>query len=200
MSIYFSVRLCIPAEWHNDRDQFLYPNDNWKQDKEFQGDCLTFTLFHGQNRISSKEGENHWIPFTEEEVDAPTLFSSHFMTDFIRGDIKPTSPPQKINLFMVVIAEPKEVYGSLFHFSNRAKAVFDAGRQLWKYYFRQPNADANASLYDIREYFQGRNNKGKMNNKSTDKTYNMLITQLREALSLLAKQIEPKVYEYGFLL
>ena len=101
---------------------------------------------------------------------------------------------------MVVIAEPKEVYGSLFHFSNRAKAVFDAGRQLWKYYFRQPNADANASLYDIREYFQGRNNKGKMNNKSTDKTYNMLITQLREALSLLAKQIEPKVYEYGFLL
>lgn len=200
LSIYFSVRLCIPAEWHNDRDQFLYPNDNWKEDKEFQGDCLTFTLFHGQNRISGKEGENHWIPFTEKEVDAPTLFSSHFMTDFIRGDIKPTSPPQKINLFMVVIAEPKEVYGSLFRFSNRAKAVFDAGRQLWKYYFRQPNADANASLYDIREYFQGRNNKGKMNNKSTDKTYNMLITQLREALSLLAKQIEPKVYEYGFLL
>ena len=51
--IYFSVRHAIEASWLNDRDQFLYPNDKWQDDGEFQNDCLAFTLFHGQNRISS---------------------------------------------------------------------------------------------------------------------------------------------------
>ena len=77
-SIYFSVRHCIEATWLNDRDQFLYPNDNWKKDKEFHNDCLAFALFHGQNRISSSEGTNHWIPFTESEVDAKEKFASNF--------------------------------------------------------------------------------------------------------------------------
>jgi len=200
--VYLSVRHCIEATWLNDRDQFLYPDDGWKTDKLFQNDCLTFTLFHGQNRISSKEGVNHWIPFTEQEVNAPTLFSSHFMTDFIKGKIKPTPPPQTINLFtsIHIVSEPEAVYQVPLQFSEKAKAVFEAGRQLWVYYFTQPNADANASLYDIREHFQGRNANGKMNNKSEDKTYNQLIGNLRETLNRLAKQIEPKVYEYRFLL
>lgn len=50
---YFSVRHAIEASWLNDRDQFLYPNDKWQDDGEFQNDCLAFALFHGQNRISS---------------------------------------------------------------------------------------------------------------------------------------------------
>jgi hypothetical protein len=29
--VYFAVRKCIEANWLNDRDQFLYPNDNWKK-------------------------------------------------------------------------------------------------------------------------------------------------------------------------
>jgi len=54
-------------------------------------------------------------------------------------------------------------------------------------------------LYDIREYFQGRNDKGKMNSKSADETYNWLIGNLRLSLKALAKKIEPKVFAYGFL-
>ena len=201
-SLFFAVRWVINATWKNDRKQFEIPDDGWETDKLFQNDCLTFTLFHGQNRISSKDGINHWIPFTEQEVNAPTLFSSHFMTDFIKGKIKPTPPPQTINLFTSVymVSEPEAEYQVPLHFSEKAKAVFEAGRQLWMYYFTQPNADANASLYDIREHFQGRNANGKMNNKSEDKTYNQLIGNLRETLNRLAKQIEPKVYEYRFLL
>jgi hypothetical protein len=57
----------------------------------------------------------------------------------------------------------------------------------------------NASLYDIREYFQGRNEAGKMNNKSTNEEYSKLIAKLRDKLKLLAVKIQPKVYEYGFL-
>ena len=70
--------------------------------------------------------------------------------------------------------------------------------ELWKYYHSQKNANADASLYDIRLYFQGEK-AGKMNPSSDDETYNTLIADLRGKLKLLAKQIEPKVYEYGFL-
>ncbi|MDR0561454.1 MAG: hypothetical protein LBG73_02050, partial [Spirochaetaceae bacterium] len=57
----------------------------------------------------------------------------------------------------------------------------------------------NASFYDIREFFQGRNEKGKMNAKSADERYAALIKALRDVLKVLAEKIEPKVYEYGFL-
>jgi hypothetical protein len=195
-SIYLSVRHCIKATWLNDRDQFLHPKKTWQKDKEFQNDCLTFALFHSQNKISTKnEKINHWIPFTEHEVNAQAKFESHFMTDFIKGKIKPDEPES--NLF--VMSEPKPHYEIPLRFSEKATAVFDAGRELWKYYHSQKDVNVNASLYDIREYFQGRNEKGKMNNKSEDSKYMVLIASLRDSLKILAQKIEPKVYEYGFL-
>jgi very-short-patch-repair endonuclease len=84
-------------------------------------------------------------------------------------------------------------------FSEEAKDVFEAGLALWKYYHKQPHRNVNASLYDIREHFQGRNEKGTMNNKSNDETYNTFNDQLRITLKTLAMKIEQKVYEYGFL-
>jgi hypothetical protein len=193
-SVYFAVRHCIEATWLNDRDQFLFPNDGWESDKEFQNDCLAFTLF--SNNIQSKFGTNHWIPFTEQEVDAREKFESNFMSKFIKGKIK--SGKLSIDIFSVLL-EPKVHYETPLKFSAEAIAVFNAGRELWKYYHRQPGCNVNASLYDIREHFQGRNEKGKMNNKSQDETYTTLITQLRNSLKVIAQKIEPKVYEYGFL-
>lgn len=193
-SIYFAVRHCIEATWLNDRDQFLYPIDGWQTDKEFQNDCLAFTLFHGQNRISCNDGTNHWIPFTEQEVNAREKFESNFMSKFISGKIQ---PEEDIDLFAV--SEPKVHYEVPLKFSPEATAVFDAGRELWIYYHSIPNCNVNASLYDIREHFQGRNEKGKMNNKSSDETYMNIISNLREKLRQLASKIEPKVYQYEFL-
>lgn len=195
MTIYLSIRIVIEPTWLNNRDQFLVPNENWKTDKEFQNDCLAYSLFAGQNRITSKDGLNHWIPFTENEINAKEKFESNFITDFMNGKIIDNTDT---NLFTV--NEPKAVYGNNgLNFSTEATAVFDAGRELWKYYHAQPNCNVNASLYDIREHFQGRNDKGKMNNKSSNETYNLLISNLRDALKVLAKKIEPKVYKYGFL-
>jgi hypothetical protein len=39
-----------------------------------------------------------------------------------------------------------------------------------------------------------------MNNTSADTKYNELIENLRDALKFLAQKIEPKLYEYGFLM
>jgi len=200
-SVYFAVRKAIPATWLNDRDQFLYPNDGWEIDEEFQNDCLTYTLFN--NNIQSQYGVNHWIPFTEYQVGARDKFDSNFMTDFISGKAKVNN----------IVSEPMLFYGKQDYefsrvsryvpeereFSEMAQNVFKAGRELWKYYHSQPKCNVNASLYDIREYFQERNDKGKMNNKSKNETYNELIDRLRTELKKLVKKIEPKVYEYGFL-
>jgi hypothetical protein len=194
-AIYFAVRQVIEQNWLNDRDQFLFPNNEWEKDIEFQNNCLAYTLFHGQNRISSQEGTNHWIPFTEYEVDSREKFESDFMSKFIKGKIKPEAKPAFFN----IVEEPQAHYAVPLVFSDASKAVFEAGRALWKYYHRQPNCNVNASLYDIREHFQGRSEAGKMNNKSTDETYTALIGELREALKKLASKIEPKVYEYEFL-
>lgn len=198
--IYLSVRHCIPATWINDRDQFASPYGTWETDQEFHSDCLAYTLFHGQNRISSQEGTNHWIPFAQEEVGAPTLFKSHFMTDFIAGKIKQIQESSD-ELFASEDPEVSLIPRKPMTFSPEATAVFNAGRALWSYYFAQAGskADPDAALYDIRLYFQGRDTKGKMNSDSPDAKYMELIGTLRQALKSLARKIEPKVYEHGFL-
>ena len=197
--INYSVRHSIEATWLNDRDQFLYPNDGWKFDHDFQSDCLAYTLFHGQNRITSAEGINHWIPFTEQQVNAPDNFQSHFMSDFINGKLKPQ------NADTLFGAEESLIPAEPIQFTPAAQAVMEAGRKLWEYYLHKKDhelyaepVNVNASFYDIRAYFQGFEN-GKMRNKSDDEKYNELLRDLRNYQKVLAKQIEKKVYLYGFL-
>lgn len=197
--VYFAVRRCLEATWLNDRDQFLLPNDGWKKDEEFQADCLAFTLFHGQNRISASEGVNHWIPFSETQVKAREKFSSNFMSRYLVGKTDIMSEPT--NGALRLFKEEPAVYGGNqpIVFSASAQSVYDAGLELWRYYHARPGVGVNASLYDIRAYFQGRDEKGNMKSKSEDEGYNIRIATLRHALKVLADQIAPKVYEYGFL-
>lgn len=219
IGIYYAVRHVIDNTWLNDRDQFLYPNDGWKNNMKFQANCLIYTLFN--NNIQSNFGTNNWIPFTEEEVGAQEAFESHFMSDFLHGKAaasnaalsKITSMPYEQDMFA---AEPmiaakiqpsataEEPFIPLEHLTPEAKAVMDAGRELWRYYHQQEEANPNASLYDIRLHFQGykttKSGKMQMNTESSDAQCTKLITELRKALKVLAKSIEPKVYEYGFLL
>lgn len=205
-SIYIAVchstveNLKDESRWLNDRDQFLYPNDGWKSDFEFQCDCLVYTLFSNFNNIQSRYGINHWIPFSEEEVGAQDSFSSHFMHDFIVGNISNDNKGRQLSISSNIV--PKAQNGPVV-FSTKAQAVMDAGRELWKYYHKQPNANPDASFYDIRLHFQGTKitTKGKeqMRSDSTDEQYTLLIANLREHMKVLSKKIEPKVYEYGFL-
>ena len=281
-AIYLAVRHCIASDWLNDRDQFLWPADSWKDDAEFQLDCLAFALFHGQNRISCKAGTNHWIPFAEDEVGAKDAFKSHFMSDFLKRVLSPlkrpsskgvphslppsergvarsaggstpcedeaavpcvarnTPPPgfagsplsegaepcsapsqsflfpESAGLLLAAEApatwdatggasrpgEPRRLGGDASphpFFSSEAQAVFDAGRELWRYYHAQPDALPDASFYDIRARFQGFKPNGHMNADSSDPTYTTLVSSLRMAERALAAKLAPKVREHGFL-
>jgi len=193
-TVYFAVRHAIAATWLNNREQFLYPTTNEKDntqlyhenififygDKKFINNCLLLTLFHNQNHISCENDDNHWIPFTEGMAKSKKRFASDFMSRFLtqRGyhDVSKTS-----------------------EWSAQARAVYDAGLAVWKYYHAQRDANPNASWYDIKAFFKGRNAKGNVNNKSKDSAFNALEGALASALKSLAAEIEPKIYEYGFL-
>ena len=236
-TVYLAVRHCIAPTWENNKDEFRHPMEKWAADEEFKCNCLIFALF--DNVIKSADGANHWIPFTEDEVEAKSCFKSHFMSDFINGRVVSpqaadtrriennattyqselelsTTPPNPVNSVNPVEkhSAPHPCQGircadSLRlgdmclcvreNISPAARAVLDAGRELWKYYHAQPGANPNASYYDIRAHFQGCKPNGAMNAKSNDATYNELVSALRTAHKALATQIEPKVYEYGFL-
>lgn len=196
-SVFFSIRHCIKATWQNDRDQFYAPYDDaFQDDSEFKNNCLTFMLFHTQNRITSTQGTNHFIPFSETEVKAKERYSSHALLDFLKGGIKEKGD----SLFLNSKKENKPL-----KFSQSASKVLDTGKKIYHYYHTQASTNrlynANASLYDIKEFFQGRNAQGKLNlpAKAKDEFYKQLYANLQDALKDLAKEIQPKVYEYGFL-
>ncbi|WP_181372496.1 hypothetical protein [Helicobacter pylori] len=198
-AIYFSIRHCIKATWQNDRDQFYAPyDDTWQDDSEFKNNCLAFMLFHTQNRITTAQGTNHFIPFSEDEVDSKERYFSHALLDFLKGEIK--EPKESDSLFLNAKKENKPL-----EFSPNASKVFDAGKEIYRYYHKQDFThipyNANASLYDIKEFFQGRNKQGRLNSraKAKDEYYKQLYVNLQYALKDLAKEIQPKIYKYGFL-
>jgi hypothetical protein len=112
-------------------------------------------------------------------VDAKAKFSSTFMRDYLQRSRYPEG------------------------YSSSAQAVYNAGLALWRYYHQSikndDSASVDASLYEIREYFKGRNASSRMNSRSADPQFTALDTALKEALEMLSMSIQPKVYEYGFL-
>ncbi|EPB4328844.1 hypothetical protein ACRPG0_000994 [Campylobacter upsaliensis] len=219
-AVFFAVRHCIPHTWINHNDQFLNPNKKWEKDTEFQNDCLIFMLFHRKNRITCKEGINHFIPFSEKELNAAEAFESHFMLEFIQGKIKQEqslrgggeAKQTKKAVQPSLSPEFNETQNSSFiptkplKFSEEAKVVLETAKELFKHYHEQAkdkeNYNPNTALYDIKAHFQGFNDKGKMNppQKAQDETYKEKLGELNYTLKNLAKKIEVKVYEYEFLL
>lgn len=177
-------------------------------------------LFHGSNRITSKVGINHFIPFSEKELNAAEAFESHFMLEFIQGKIKQEqslrgggeAKQTKKAVQPSLSPEFNETQNSSFIptkpliFSDEAKEVLQAAKELFKHYHEQAkdkeNYNPNAALYDIKAHFQGFNDKGKMNppQKAQDEAYKDKLGELNYTLKNLAKKIEVKVYEYEFLL
>lgn len=202
VTVSYASRKIIQPTWINDRDQFLAPKPSWAGDLEFQTDCLIWTIFN--NAVHEENGTCHWIPYYEDEVDAQAPFNSRFMADFLNGKIVRKPAQQGGDLFEQLAAEEAVKTKPLDALSDEAKAVLDAGREIWKYYMTKPGINVNASFLDIRAYFQGykTTEKGKrmMNSTSDDAEYTKLLEHLRKSLKALEAHIEPKIYEHGFLL
>jgi hypothetical protein len=181
VSIVFAVRRLIKPTWLNDRDQFLQPTEPLTD--EFKTDCLLWMLFNGSNLTASADGlewhgktwsiVNHFIPYTEAEVNAPDRFESDFMVQYIADKT----------------------------FSEEAKAVLDAGRDLWKAYFAHTDVRSVRDEYKLNRadvgWYQIRNAL-KKRNESGD-TVPVSFAAFESAYESLAEKLRPQVFSLGFL-
>jgi hypothetical protein len=180
-SVIFSVRRLVKPTWLNDRDQFLQPNTQLSE--EFENDCLVWMLFNRCNRTASADQlrwddkdwslVSHFIPFSEDEVKAPSRFESHFMIDFVRNR----------------------------KFSDDANNVLLAGRKLWEAYFSSVDEKSvreefklnrsDVGWYQVRKALEVRNSNGV--NLPVD------FSEFSSAYDNLSNKLSPQVYELGFL-
>ena len=181
VAVVFSVRRLIKPTWLNDRDQFLQPTEPLTD--EFKTDCLLWMLFNGSNLTASANDlewngkkwsiVNHFIPFTEAEVNAPDRFESDFMVQYLAG--------------MTLSAE--------------ATAVLDAGRTLWKAYFAHTDVRTVRDQYKLNRadvgWYQIRNALAERN-KSGD-TAPVNFTPFEQAYQVLTNKLRPQVFSLGFL-
>lgn len=190
-AIVFSVRRLIKPTWLNDRDQFLQPTKPLTE--EFKNDCLIWMLFNGSNLTASANDlewnnkkwsiVNHFIPFTEEEVNAPERFESDFMVQYLSN----------LTGFGNLLG--------LAALSKEAKLVFDEGKKLWQAYFSNTDVRsvrdelklnrADVGWYQIRKALQARNASGDFVPVS--------FKPFEEAYKALSEKLQPQVYELGFL-
>jgi hypothetical protein len=180
-AIIFSVRRLIKPTWLNDRDQFLQPTGELTD--EFKSDCLIWMLFNGGNLTASANDlewngkkwsiVNHFIPFTEAEVNATARFESDFMVEYLKKK----------------------------KFSKEAKAVLDAGRELWKVYFVHTDPRnvrdelklnrPDVGWYQIRNALKKRNESGDFPPVS--------FNDFEISYKILTEKLQPLVFELGFL-
>ena len=180
-SVIFSVRRLVKPTWLNDRDQFLQPTEELTDD--FKNDCLIWMLFNGSNLTASANNlewnnkkwsiVNHFIPFTEAEVNATDRFESDFMVQYLADQT----------------------------LSPEATAVLDAGRVLWQAYFAHTAPRkvrdqfklnrADVGWYQIRNTLAARNQSGDAAPVS--------FVPFEEAYETLTDKLRPQVFSLGFL-
>jgi hypothetical protein len=180
-AVVYSVRRLIKPTWLNDRDQFLQPTEPLTD--EFKTDCLLWMLFNGSNLTAGADGlewsgktwslVNHFIPFTEAEVNAPDRFESDFMVQYLAD--RTLSP--------------------------EAQAVLDAGRTLWQAYFAHTDVRTVRDEFKLNRpdvgWYQIRNAL-KKRNESGD-TVPVNFAPFEAAYEALTLKLRPQVYSLGFL-
>ncbi|KAK3582495.1 hypothetical protein CHS0354_024042 [Potamilus streckersoni] len=184
-AIVFTVRRIIKPIWLNDRDQFLQPDQPLTA--EFKADCLVWMLFNGSNLTASADNlewqgkkwsiVNHFIPFTESEVNSNGRFESDFMVRYLADN---------------------EVSKNL---SEEAKHVLEEGKKLWQAYFSQTDVHSvrdalklnrsDVGWYQVRKAVQARNASGDFAEVS--------FRDFEAAYKALTEKLRPMVFELGFL-
>ncbi len=180
-AIIFSVRRLIKPTWLNDRDQFLQPTEPLTD--EFKNDCLIWMLFNRCNRTASANdlewNNKKWsivsrfIPYTEQEVNAPDRFESDFMAQYLADKVLSIEASQ-------VLAEGKRLWQAYFTHID-VRSVRDE--------FKLNRVDVG--WYQVRKALQYRNASGDFQPVS--------FNPYEEAYKVLTEKLQPLVYELGFL-
>ncbi len=173
--LYFAVRLCIPATWLNDRDQFTTPRkataeknfalqskDNTTQeqhyeyeaDENFINNCVVFALFEKNN--------TNWQIFPNSQIG-------------ING-----------------VERDMKIYNLLLKgkvFTPEAEAVLEVARAIYVLYHKEFN-NTNASWYEVQKELK----------ESKNIIYGDLRKEFLKTQRILAMEVASDVYKYEFLM
>nr|WP_225590459.1 hypothetical protein [Achromobacter sp. ACM02] len=182
VAVVFTARRIVKQSWVNDRDQLLSPKASLPA--EFISDCVLWTLFNSSNLTASAEGlewnsrswtlVNHFVPFTEAEVGAPSAFESDFMSRHLAG----------------------------MSLSVESAQVLEEGRKLWTAYFDHTDSHGtrakwhlertDVGWYQIRNALRARNASGDFTPVD--------FKPFEVAYETLTEKLRPGIYVHGFLL
>lgn len=178
-SCIFTARKIVKGTWINDRDQFLQPNKGLSLD--FKLDCLIYMLFNNSNLTASANGleyngakynlTNHFIPFSEAQVDANDRFESDFMSNFLSDKKLSKEAQQVLNVALEIY---KLYYASSFNHKIREKYRLDRVDVGW---------------YQIKKALEDQG----------DETYKKYMEQFKNLYQVLSDKLLEQVFEYGFL-
>lgn len=180
-AVVFAVRRLVKPTWINDRDQFLQPTEPLTD--EFKSDCLVWMLFNGSNLTASANDlewngrkwsiVNHFIPFTESEVNSTERFESDFMAQYLADK----------------------------QLSNEAEAVLNEGRKLWCAYFEQDINSSLREKYKLNRadvgWYQIRKTLQEINEQGFAREISFKAFEI--AYQTLTDKLLPQVYDLGFL-
>ncbi len=182
-----AVRRIPKATWINDRDQFLIPQQELSQ--EFIGDCAIWNLFSNSNQTAAMKDveyedetyqiENHFFPILVSELKTWTITDSDILL----------SLASVIDRFVAKwISEHK--------LSEEAKAVYEAGKEIYKFYFTNLNR-LNTHLAEIKTWDAGFWQIKKVLH-DRNLVHNLFKT-LKEKHNILRDKLLPQIYDYEFI-
>ena len=178
VAVVFAVRLLVTHTWQNHNDQFLQPSQPLTD--EFKSDCLVWMLFAGKNLTAGADGlhwngrdwslVNHFMPFTEAEVEASGRFESDFMVRYMEG----------------------------MTFSPEAEALLSEGRALFRRFHatqfpRKIRDELKLGRPDAGWYQVRRALKAYGDTELTD------FDPIESAYAVLSEKLRPLIFSLGFL-
>lgn len=182
-----AVRRIPKATWINDRDQFLIPKKELSQ--EFINDCTVWNLFSNSNQTAAMKDveyeketyqiENHFFPFLLSELKTWKITDSD------------------ISLSLASVTDRfVSKWISEHELSEEAKVVFEAGKEIYKFYFVNLN-QLRTHLFEIKTWDAGL---WQIKNVLQDQNLARdLFKTLKEKHDILRDKLLPQIYEYDFI-
>lgn len=182
-----AVRRIPKATWINDRDQFLQPKQELSQ--EFINDSTVWSLFSNSNQTAAMKDveykkekyqiNNHFFPFLISELKTWKITDSDISLSL-------ASVPDR---FVAKWISEHEL-------SVESKAVYEVGKELYKFYFANLN-QLRTQLFEIKTWDAGL---WQIKNVLQDQNLARdLFKTLKEKHDILRDKLLPQIYDYEFI-
>lgn len=182
-----AVRRIPKANWINDRDQFLKPNQEISQ--EFVNDCTVWNLFSNSNETVSMRN----VKYENKNYE----IVNHFFP-FLKSEIKKWKITDPDILLTLSVGEERFMANWLINkkLSIESESLFSIGREIYQQYFTHLHQIRtqkfkietwDAGWWQVRNALQEQN-------IAID-----LFEELKEKHTALKHKIRPQIDTYGFL-